>query len=102
MLKIMGEQEATSIPLWLDKEFLEKALQTEENDADLEVTSFMARRATSTGDNYMSELYRTTLKVRSGDKSSERTVSLIVKCSSRLPSLKKVSAFKLPTGVTNF
>ncbi|XP_069690887.1 uncharacterized protein [Periplaneta americana] len=75
---------------WLDKIFLESILRTKEDDNSLTVITSEVKCATASGDNYMSELYRAHLEVRSQKRTEKKNVSLIIKCTPSRPSIGKL------------
>ncbi|PSN39643.1 hypothetical protein C0J52_23421 [Blattella germanica] len=84
------------VPYWLNKDFLEKALRRGEKDEKLIVVACDVKPAVASGDNYMSFLFRVTLKVKDGMESMTRDMSLIVKSSPTMPSLRKMYEVVLP------
>lgn len=62
---------------FIDKEFLQQALQNHTRDPDLRVTNFDLQPATAKGDNYMSVLHRATIEYTR--KRKKETKSVIIK-----------------------
>jgi hypothetical protein len=63
-------------PSWLNRDFMESALRSA-GDPSAKVVSCDVKCATTSGDNYMSDMYRVTLWVTRGDQAG--VTSLIVK-----------------------
>ncbi|KAJ9582749.1 hypothetical protein L9F63_022894 [Diploptera punctata] len=77
------------IPSWLNDEFLETALKSDDVCGDLKVTSSNIVRATAAGDNYLSLIYRATVQITTRGQSENR--SLIVKCQPEGANLKEIT-----------
>ncbi|PSN36161.1 hypothetical protein C0J52_17002 [Blattella germanica] len=65
---------ANTPPSWLNNEFLEKALRCGEKDQSLAIVSFDIKPATVAGDNYASEMFRVTIKVKRRQQLQETSV----------------------------
>ena len=73
---------------WLNADFFENVLKSEDCDEDLKVTSCEVQRATAPGDNYLSAMYRATIQVTREGHSEKK--SLIIKCLPEGEVLKEV------------
>ncbi|CAG2059463.1 unnamed protein product [Timema podura] len=74
-------------PTWLDKEFMERALQEGNQDPRISVQDIMVRAATTVGENYASLMYRVLTKFITGSGKIEEK-SFIVK-GSLIPTSKE-------------
>lgn len=63
---------------FINKEFLQEALQNYTKDPELHVTDFSQEHATAKGDNYMSFLYRVTVEYTTRKRKKE-SKSVIIK-----------------------
>ena len=79
----------TSVPLWLNEEFLEKAMRAEDGGGVLKVMSYKVTPATVTGDNYFSSMFRARVQASRRGHPEER--SLIIKCLPEGDALQDVS-----------
>lgn len=68
----------TSIPNWLDTDFLSKHLQCHFNDRSIIIRSYQVKSATAKGENYASSIYRVTLQFIDG-KAKAHDLNLIIK-----------------------
>ncbi|KAJ9582755.1 hypothetical protein L9F63_022900 [Diploptera punctata] len=78
---------AETPPSWINREFLEKVLKSDEKHPDTEIISFDIKRAAAAGDHYGSEMYRATVKTSENGNNEE--ISLIVKCNRQEGELSK-------------
>ncbi|XP_069690896.1 uncharacterized protein [Periplaneta americana] len=76
-------------PSWLNNIFLETALRSGEVDPTIMVISSSIQPATASGDNYLSEMFRVTVKMTRGDHREER--SLIVKVEPKKEQMLKIA-----------
>jgi hypothetical protein len=80
-------------PDWLNSSFLERALRSAADGSSVTVTSSDVTRATAAGDNYVSDIYRTIVRmIRDGQP---ETTSLIVKSDSEREEMSKVNKYRL-------
>ncbi|KAG5877719.1 hypothetical protein JTB14_037169 [Gonioctena quinquepunctata] len=68
------------VPAWISKELFEKALKCFHKTENVEIISFTSKDAVPPGENYTSDLFRTTLTYRLNENDENPTISLIVKC----------------------
>ena len=80
---------ASTIPDWINSDFLQKALRTNEEYSNITVTSCKAEPAAAAGKNFSSELYRVTLETEHKGKTEQKSV--IVKCAVQTGQLSEVS-----------
>ncbi|XP_049940208.1 uncharacterized protein LOC126416509 [Schistocerca serialis cubense] len=76
----MTAEATTVLPAWLDKQFAETSLKESDASRDLKVASVAVQRATATGDNYLSDVYRMTVKLERDASPHGSSLSLIIKC----------------------
>ncbi|XP_070508925.1 uncharacterized protein [Chironomus tepperi] len=67
------------IPLWLDQELFDTAIQTYISDPQAKVTSFDIKAATKPGENFASAVYRAAIKFTSKFSKDEKEMSVIIK-----------------------
>jgi hypothetical protein len=79
----------TDVPNWLNSSFLETALRSGGYGPSVTVTSSEIGRATSAGENYLSDIYRSKLQVTLEGR--QLTVSLIVKAQPAKGAMSKVN-----------
>ena len=80
------------IPVWLNNQFLEKALNSE-GDVECRVESSTVTRATAPGDNYGSDIYRVSLLISKNGEQENKCI--IIKTEIRNEQLRKVCSLNL-------
>ncbi|XP_047002897.1 uncharacterized protein LOC124620274 [Schistocerca americana] len=87
----MTAEATTVLPAWLDKQFAETSLKESDASRDLKVTSVAVHRATATGDNYLSDVYRMTVKLECDASPHGSSLSLIIKCLPTREAMQKMA-----------
>ncbi|PSN29278.1 hypothetical protein C0J52_28251 [Blattella germanica] len=90
----MASEVQDGISSWCTKEFLENALQQGKSNPDLRVDRYQIEKATSSGDNYLSDMFRINLKTNE----EKETTSIIVKCSPIKEAVGKKRAIRIIHG----
>ncbi|XP_066249294.1 uncharacterized protein [Euwallacea similis] len=68
------------VPVWFTKELFEEALRNFFKNRDLYITTLSTQDAIPAGENYTSDLFRTTINYRCGKSGRNEVISVIVKC----------------------
>ncbi|PSN36166.1 hypothetical protein C0J52_16997 [Blattella germanica] len=79
ILPMFAEKEQKGVSNWCNKMFLENALQQGLNKPNIHVVNFEIEKATASGDNYLSDMFRVSLKTIENGR--DNNISLIIKCS---------------------
>ncbi|RZC37749.1 uncharacterized protein BDFB_007267 [Asbolus verrucosus] len=82
-------------PSWVSFELFQKTLKNCLPDQDVQLLTFTSTCAVPEGENYTSDLYRTTLIYLDTQKNAKRTMSVIVKCGNEDGGVKTDLAKKL-------
>ncbi|CAH0551704.1 unnamed protein product [Brassicogethes aeneus] len=83
------------IPEWISKELFDKSLKSFYKDASIEILSFTTKDAVPAGENYTSDLFRTSVTYVSGKTGKKDCISVIVKCGNEDGGVKQDIAKKL-------
>ncbi|XP_018561758.1 uncharacterized protein LOC108903900 [Anoplophora glabripennis] len=68
------------VPVWISRDIFEKALRSFYKNDSIEIITFTSKDAVPVGENYTSDLFRTSITYRMSKSGKNETISVIVKC----------------------
>ncbi|KAF2886932.1 hypothetical protein ILUMI_19241 [Ignelater luminosus] len=68
-------------PEWVSRELLQNALREFFSNKDIQILGYTSSAAVPAGDNYTSDLFRTSITYRTGQNGNRDAISVIIKCS---------------------